>query len=372
MNLTITKKRTTLALAALTTIGSLGLGATAIPAADAASIYGPDTCISGYVWRDGRVGDHVCVTPATRTATAADNAAAASRVQPGGGAYGPDTCKQGSVWRPAWTGDHVCVTPATRTQAAADNAAAASRRDPNWNTWYIDANSFRAANIQEDGIFSNGDEFYVATIAFRTTPGRAGSTSAWFVGGLSEVDTDQGETHSIPNAMGRAAFPSVTQRSLADVIAGRNPELIGTISVVFESDATPFSSISSKMRSMASTARTEIAKVVEPLTLADLTTGNALASRLATASKNIKDKATPNVLEGLGLWLSSFGDPDDLIGFKVSVFAAVDASLAATVDSQIGTAIPAGVGFGGALRDRTYSQRFSGDGATYDVNFYVD
>jgi hypothetical protein len=31
---------------------------------------------------------------------------------------GPDTCQQGFVWREARPGDHVCVTPETRSQAA--------------------------------------------------------------------------------------------------------------------------------------------------------------------------------------------------------------------------------------------------------------
>lgn len=35
---------------------------------------------------------------------------------------------QGYVWREAVTGDHVCITPATRSQASYDNSQADSRR----------------------------------------------------------------------------------------------------------------------------------------------------------------------------------------------------------------------------------------------------
>ncbi|MBJ7338586.1 MAG: hypothetical protein JHC64_12875, partial [Mycolicibacterium sp.] len=90
--------------------------------------YGPDTCIQGFVWREARSGDTVCVTPDVRSQTAAQNAAAAANKEPNGGAYGPNTCKQGFVWRDAFGGDQVCVVPAVRDQAATDNAAAASRR----------------------------------------------------------------------------------------------------------------------------------------------------------------------------------------------------------------------------------------------------
>jgi hypothetical protein len=89
--------------------------------------FGPDTCVQGFVWREAFSGDHVCVEPAVRAQAAADNQAAASRRQSGGGPYGPDTCRSGFVWRDARADDHVCVPPATRTQAANDNSAAASR-----------------------------------------------------------------------------------------------------------------------------------------------------------------------------------------------------------------------------------------------------
>jgi hypothetical protein len=70
----------------------------------------------------------VCVTPATRTRTLQDNAAASSRRDPSAG-YGPNGCQQGYVWREARASDLVCVTPNIRTQAKADNAVAASRRN---------------------------------------------------------------------------------------------------------------------------------------------------------------------------------------------------------------------------------------------------
>jgi hypothetical protein len=88
----------------------------------------PDTCLQGYVWREAVPGDHVCVTPETRTQAAQDNSLATSRRSPTGGAYGPDTCLQGYVWRGAVPSDHVCVTGETRAQTAEDNNLAASRR----------------------------------------------------------------------------------------------------------------------------------------------------------------------------------------------------------------------------------------------------
>jgi hypothetical protein len=83
--------------------------------------YGPDTCKSGYVWREAIPKDHVCVTPASRDQAKKDNAARASRVSPTK-TYGPETCTQGYVWREIVPSDRVCVTPQIRQQTKVENS----------------------------------------------------------------------------------------------------------------------------------------------------------------------------------------------------------------------------------------------------------
>ena len=100
---------------------------TAIPS-PAGSIGDPGVpCLNGYVWRQAYPGDYVCVTPASRMQAAADDAAAVSRVAPGGGLFGTYTCRQGYVWRQVVPTDYVCVTPGVRSQAAYDNSRAGDR-----------------------------------------------------------------------------------------------------------------------------------------------------------------------------------------------------------------------------------------------------
>jgi hypothetical protein len=70
--------------------------------------------------------------------------------------------------------------------------------------------------------------------------------------------------------------------------------------------------------------------------------------------------------------LASLGDPDDLIDVKVNLFVAADPVLAPIVGPALSGAVPASVGLAGVLEPRTYSQRFSGDGARYDISFAVD
>ena len=110
------------------TVAPLGAGAQFATVTVSSQMTG--RCLQGWVWREASPADHVCVTGATRTQAAQDNAQAASRRNPGGGPFGPDTCKQGFVWREAFPNDHVCVTGQIRSQAADDNSHAAERINP--------------------------------------------------------------------------------------------------------------------------------------------------------------------------------------------------------------------------------------------------
>jgi len=80
-------------------------------------------CKSGYVWRDAKDGDGVCVTPQQRAEAKAQNGNADNNRKVGGGPYGPNTCRDGYVWREAFAGDVVCVTPYERQKTADQNAA---------------------------------------------------------------------------------------------------------------------------------------------------------------------------------------------------------------------------------------------------------
>ncbi|MGW2376153.1 MULTISPECIES: hypothetical protein [Kitasatospora] len=105
-------------MAAVLGLGGAALGASAAHAQD----FGPDTCRQGFVWRDARPGDHVCVIPQHRTDAASDNSQAGARTLQNG------FCVSSFVWREAWAGDHVCVIPQHRTDAASDNSQADDRR----------------------------------------------------------------------------------------------------------------------------------------------------------------------------------------------------------------------------------------------------
>jgi hypothetical protein len=131
--------------------------------------YGPSTCQAGYVWRNAYDGDAVCVDPSQATQAAADNAAAAGRVDPNG-AYGPLSCQSGYVWRNAYDGDAVCVEPWVRDQVAYDNSQAAARIAPGCDGTTSDAASMSTTGSAPD---SDGDGLSDAdeTAVYGTDPG---------------------------------------------------------------------------------------------------------------------------------------------------------------------------------------------------------
>jgi hypothetical protein len=96
------------------------------PSVSASTPVSSNTCASGYVWRNARPNDLVCVPPASRTRAAQENAQSAARWT--AGAYGPKTCIAGYVWREAFDGDQVCVTPAARDMARQENSQGPARR----------------------------------------------------------------------------------------------------------------------------------------------------------------------------------------------------------------------------------------------------
>jgi hypothetical protein len=97
------------------------LGSTGQPLTTRNCSSGPGTCVQGYVWREAKPTDRICVTPQIREQTRIDNSQATAHRSPTGGPFGPDTCAQGFVWRDAFAGDHVCVAPPHRAEAAQDN-----------------------------------------------------------------------------------------------------------------------------------------------------------------------------------------------------------------------------------------------------------
>lgn len=260
------------------------------------------------------------------------------------------------------------------TVGVVGTSSPASARDT--LTWFIDANRMRVPDAQEESLFSDGDEPYAIVIGYRSRFGTPNSTFSVWGGDLRELSggADDGANLAIPDAMGRYFFPGVTRVSAADIVAGQAPEIIGTITVAMESDATPWGSIREISNRLTTVIRQEIASIIENTTVADFVGASmdsarkqALADRIEGAVGRIQSRMTPSFWQALGLFLSSWTDPDDRIAFRMSAFATVDSTLSSFVDAELARVLPPSLGTGGALTTRNISQRYAGDGATYDI-----
>lgn len=121
MSATKTQKIPNFARTAILAAVMMGSILTPLPAqADGGCIPGD---APGSVPRNARPGDMVCVPQQIANQVRQESATAAERVDPNG-AYGPQSCKSGFVWREAFDGDAVCVTPARRQATWQQNANA--------------------------------------------------------------------------------------------------------------------------------------------------------------------------------------------------------------------------------------------------------
>ena len=96
------------------------------------SLYGPNACKAGYVWREGDAKDLVCVTSARRTQVATENANSASHKA----ANGYD-CLPNYMWRGAWPNDQACVTSAQKLQGQQESRQAYSNVENEWGSGYF-------------------------------------------------------------------------------------------------------------------------------------------------------------------------------------------------------------------------------------------
>lgn len=236
-------------------------------------------------------------------------------------------------------------------------------------TWFLDANTLKCV-VQQETNFTHGDEVYVASLKFRTKPGVAGTTSVVFTGGLVDInDVNTGETHPIPNAMGRIPFANVTRLGAAEIGAGQVPEVLGTATVVVESDFTRDAKADKLFAEAADEVEPILAAASEKLSFADLLVPGALDDLLDQLVNDVNEALELTVGQKLLLLIGAAGDPDDPIDRKINIFVAVDDVLAPLVDQAFAAALDPSVGVGGGVRTRTYTQRFAGGGAKYDISF---
>ena len=195
--------------------------------------------------------------------------------------------------------------------------------------WIMDADAIRVLDADEEAFGSDGDELQLVVIAFRTTMGARGSTQAWKVNSLREICTgmDDGDRCTIPNGDGRVDFGTVQRPTALQMAAGRGPELIGTVHLVIENDGTSNSIMNPLMDRLVEGTRRELAAVSEGITRFDPANLAAATAAFDGIGDRVLSYIDRTWLQDAAIWLSSGGDPDDFMGYRINLQVGVDPAL---------------------------------------------
>ena len=189
--------------------------------------------------------------------------------------------------------------------------------------WNINLSRLRVSDAQEEGWLSDGDEPYFIVINFRSRFNTPNSTATWnndYNDDKWANGVDDGNERNIPFSMGYSLFGNVQRISLQNILAGTNPEILGSLVIAMESDSSPWGTIRDMMNDLSDAIEGELEQLVEGGGLNLLNPGPDIQDSL----KDIRDSITPDFWESVGMVAEAGGDPDDIIGFHLFLFAAVN------------------------------------------------
>ena len=206
------------------------------------------------------------------------------------------------------------------------------------------ATQLTVVTAEEDGFFSDGDEPYVMIVQWRSTPGVSGSTEVSLLAGvglpLSNGAFD-GEVLPIPPAQGEVTFADVVPVGLPQLQAGTVPEVMGAVVVAMEEDSNTDSAIDNVFLDFAAAIEDEIVAQIEPMTFANVANQAAVSAAIVNTTANVLTAVEPELGVAYNLWLSSFGDPDDIVGIGHTVYVASAGTFSDVMNAALLTGLPA-------------------------------
>jgi len=236
--------------------------------------------------------------------------------------------------------------------------------------WDLRLNRLHVFEAQE----YSGDDPYLVVIGFRSRLFQPGTTVVWWNGYLDDDwadDTRAGSSVDVPQRMGNVTFPRVELRDIREILGSDmlgllavKPEFVGAAVIVMESDRTPWGTVGDLVREALPMVRNAIDTIIaNPDGTALITDPNAYVDEMIKHAKDEIEGIVESFWTKLWIGTTSGGDVDDLIGFHVFLFAAVN------VVAGDPPVIPGDVqATTGVLQDRTLLFSVDGDGARYQIN----
>jgi hypothetical protein len=228
--------------------------------------------------------------------------------------------------------------------------------------WNIQLNRLRVRDAREDAWSSDGDEPYFIMINFRSRFDTPGSTQVFtnrYQNDHWAEGIDSGGRKNIPKSMGLASFENVDILSINDILyGGMNPEIMGSIVIAMESNATDWSDIRPYTRRIESSVTRELVDLIENNTIYEIDAGD-----VSDAINQVIADMQPSLEESLRIFMSSFFDPDRLIGMHTFLFVASE-----PIETSLPSFPNTTIGFLQRLEPLLPALDFRGEGAHYKVD----
>lgn len=180
-------------------------------------------------------------------------------------------------------------------------------------------------------------EPYFVMVNFRSTFGVSGSTQVFLNRFRNERWTDggiaAGVTKPIPTSMGEAVFRNVRLSTIDDLFACVLPEVLGSLVIAMESDASPWSQVEAFVGALERGVRDFLRRRIETFPLRDppgdpagrcvILTADFTAIRTAVEAA-VADMERFVRERGAEILFAAFGDPDDSVGAHAFLLFAAD------------------------------------------------
>ncbi|MGB0497472.1 MAG: hypothetical protein ACPGID_03960 [Rubricella sp.] len=187
---------------------------------------------------------------------------------------------------------------------------------------------------------SNGDDVYLVMIGFRSTFGEAGSTRVRsFPTPFREVraNLQPGQEAPIPTQSLPPAETGLDQLNIANGFRScLVTDFFGALIIAIDNDKTSDDRIEPIIERVESALETALVDVIEGTSPNAVTNGADLESEVEKAAEAVSDAAAIGLGEGIGLFLTSGFNPDDVLGYHLALgFPSDSTVLRALVDGQL-------------------------------------
>jgi hypothetical protein len=216
---------------------------------------------------------------------------------------------------------------------------------------------------------SGGDEPYLIMLSYRVRLGERGSTEIWLNSyrSASVTGLGAGQRRVLPPSMGETTFADLELPTVASLMrTGDLPELFGAVLIAVDSDGSSWGIIDDLVRRVQAELYAVLEDEAEDLSVLAFANRGTLRDTMTKVRQRLRDSLQLTLLQVLNLWASSFGDPDDIIGYHTVAALAMDKDTTDSLSFSRGRHTTLGVIGEGDQTNGSHNVFFFGDNPRVD------